>query len=500
MTGSSHHYYTFPTWKKGQLRATQLLSTGLCFEPVAQTDQSGNITGGGDHKDGNNPVDDELFMNSFFNFSYTRIIIILFTCLILLVILFYNRLCIFDRNTNNQPLIKNLPQIPGWPLFGNLLQLRGKTHAFTYAKWADQYGSVFQIRLGCKRLVIVNSYKAAKELWVNHKMANASRPVSYTFHKVVSSTQGLTIGTTPWSDSYKRKRKVAGRALNRPAVNSYLRIIDTESAYCIKQLLTQTVNTAEDDGIIVHPFFRTYALNTSLSFNYGTRLDEIHESTIREIITVEKQVSRFRSAGNNYQDYLPFLRVFGTWSQPAHHIRARRDVYMDMLLSKLKQEIFDGTDRPCITGKILKDPSRSKVSKEELKSICLTMVSAGLDTVPTMLIYFLGHMSQPGYGQAIQQEAYSEICETYPNDAWSACLEADNLTYIKALVHETLRFGAMPISLPRETIKDIDYHGCIIPSGTTMILNSFCADFDSCHLRTLMSLTPAGISIPMAIS
>ena len=45
------------------------------------------------------------------------------------------------------PKIKNLPEIPGIPLFGSLLEL-GDKHAKVAAQWAEKYGPVFQARLG----------------------------------------------------------------------------------------------------------------------------------------------------------------------------------------------------------------------------------------------------------------------------------------------------------------------------------------------------------------
>ena len=45
--------------------------------------------------------------------------------------------------------VKGLPEIPGVPLFGNLLQL-GSEHAKKAGEWAKQYGPVFQVRLGNK--------------------------------------------------------------------------------------------------------------------------------------------------------------------------------------------------------------------------------------------------------------------------------------------------------------------------------------------------------------
>ena len=58
----------------------------------------------------------------------------------------------------------------------------------------------------------------------------------------------------------------------------------------------------------------------------------------------------------NRQDYVPLLRIFPSQSKEAVSFRERRDVYMDRLLKELKDRIAKGTDKPCITGNIIKDP------------------------------------------------------------------------------------------------------------------------------------------------
>lgn len=50
-------------------------------------------------------------------------------------------------NATDVPRIKGLPEIPGIPLLGNLLQL-GVDHARVAQRWARTYGPVFQTRLG----------------------------------------------------------------------------------------------------------------------------------------------------------------------------------------------------------------------------------------------------------------------------------------------------------------------------------------------------------------
>ena len=124
------------------------------------------------------------------------------------------------------PKIKGLPEIPGYPVFGSLLEL-GSDHAKVAQRWAKKYGPVFQARLGNRRIVFANTFDSVRELWIQNQSALISRPTLHTFHNVVSSSQGFTIGTSPWDESCKARRKAAATALNRPAVQSYMPIIGT---------------------------------------------------------------------------------------------------------------------------------------------------------------------------------------------------------------------------------------------------------------------------------
>ena len=112
----------------------------------------------------------------------------------------------------------------------------------------------------------------------------------------------------------------------------------------------------------------------------------------------------------------------------------------------------------------------------EIKSMCLTMVSAGLDTVPGNLIMGIAYLSSL-HGQEIQQRAYDEIMKIYPNgDAWDKCLVETKVIYVEALVKEILRFWTViPICLPRKSIKNIQWENATIPAGSTfyMVRNAF---------------------------
>ncbi|MCJ1372350.1 hypothetical protein MMC20_003574 [Loxospora ochrophaea] len=391
-------------------------------------------------------------------------------------------------NRTDVPKIKNIPEIPGVPIFGNLLQL-GDEHARKAGAWAKQYGPVFQVRMGNRRIVFANTFESVRHLWIANQSALISRPTMHTFHKVLSTSQGFTIGTSPWDESCKQRRKAAATALNRPAVQSYMPIVDLESKVSIKELRDDSKDGSVD--IDPNPYFQRFALNTSLTLNYGFRIDgKIDNELLREIVHVERMVSNIRSTSNNWQDYIPLMRLWPSSNNEADQYRQRRDKYMTMLLNKLRDQIAKGEDKPCITGNVLKDPE-AKLNEAELKSICLTMVSAGLDTVPGNIIMAVAYLSCPR-GQEIQQRAYEEIMKVYPGgDAWDKCLTEEKVPYISAFVKETLRFWTViPISLPRESIKDIEWQGATIPAGTTFFMNAWAADYDESHFKDPYQFMP----------
>lgn len=72
---------------------------------------------------------------------------------------------------------------PGLPLIGNLWSIRSNAAA-QYKEWSKRYGDVYQVQMGNVPVVIVNSAKATKHLWVGQSQALSGRPVTYTFHKV----------------------------------------------------------------------------------------------------------------------------------------------------------------------------------------------------------------------------------------------------------------------------------------------------------------------------
>ncbi|CAK7234536.1 hypothetical protein SEUCBS140593_008976 [Sporothrix eucalyptigena] len=381
------------------------------------------------------------------------------------------------------PYIKGMPEIPGAvPVFGHLLKL-GDDHATVCEKWWRQYGhSVFQIKLGNTRAVVVNSFEDCKRMLLGHQNAVIDRPKLYTFHGLISSTQGFTIGSSPWDESCKRKRKAAGTALSRPALRNYYPMLDLES-YCILRDVIRDSKNSELE-IDIRPYIQRYALNTTLTLCYGIRMDAVYDTLLREILTVGSAISLLRSASENYQDYVPFLRYFPNNEKNARskELRERRDKYLNHLLDKVREMIKRGTDKPCISAAILKD-EETKLNGVEVSSICLSLVSGGFETIPGTLTSCIGSLATPE-GQAWQDRAYADIKRYYSDvrDAWTSCYVEEKIPYINAIIKEAGRYYTVSaMSLPRKTVTEVHWNGAVIPPETMILINAQAGNHDVDH-------------------
>lgn len=255
-------------------------------------------------------------------------------------------------------------------------------------------------------------------------------------------------------------------------MQTYLPIIDLESTTSINELFG---NIKLDTNIDPNGYFQRFSLNMSLTLNYGIRLDGTVRAhhLLNEVVTVERELANFRGIGHNWQDYVPLLRLWPGLKKRAIKFRGRRDDYILSFFQNLKDRVAKGTDKPCIAGNVLKDPE-AKLSDNELKSICLTMVAAGLDTLPGNINMTIAYLSSE-HGQEIQKKLHEELVKAHAGeDPWHACLTEEKSEYMRSFVKEVLRYwSTLNMSFNRESTKPIVYKGATIPAGTPFLLVGF---------------------------
>ncbi|RLV90701.1 Phenylacetate 2-hydroxylase [Spathaspora sp. JA1] len=423
---------------------------------------------------------------------------------IVLVITILTLWLLVDYFVTSPSEIPGIFSIPGClPIVGNLHQVMNNP-ALVYLKWVEQYKhSIFQIRLGNKRIIVVNSFEDIVSLWIRHSCPNNSRPVSYTFHGIVSAIQGFTVGSTPASLTYKRKKKAISQHLNKRAVGDISNVIDLEIKYLFTAIIKNNELFYYTDMIDVDlmPFFQMFALRSSIFLAYGIHLDcygRDREACL-EIIEVENKIIQLRSPISNLQDSIWLLRYIPFLNIAASSYAERRNIYMKKLYECLLRGI-EQNDDDCINSIIgdlvfKQSSSVSALAESEIQSICLTYVSAGLDNTPLNLNYLIGILSQPQLGARLQDVAINEIIEKSNGNlvlAWEQSgQDSMDVQYVQALVLETLRhFTVLPLSLPRVTSKAITHNNIVIPPGSNLFMNAYAGNHDPGHFSLPYEFVP----------
>ncbi|KAI5862973.1 cytochrome P450 [Durotheca rogersii] len=378
-------------------------------------------------------------------------------------------------------VIRSRSRIPGlagpkgWPVIGNLPDLWSNAPV-KYREWAKIYGDVYQVQLGNTRVVIVNSAAAAKTFLITNSHAMSSRPELYTYHKIASTTAGFTIGSSPYDDSLRRKKKGVAVAMNRPSIQNYIPYLDLETKTFVQNLL----DYGQSGTVAIDPMLMAQRLSLSLvmTINWGVRIPSLEDDLLKEIVKVEVGLNKTRSTVGNTQDHIPFLRFnpFNPKSIEARELRARRDVYLAKLDADLEREVSAGTNKPCIQASVIKY-KEVELNETELQAISVSMLSGGFETISTTVQWSMALLAQH---PEIQDKAYDEIKKFQGSKGmWCDATDDQNCSYILGIAKEALRYySVLPLALPRRSMKDFEYNGIRIPAGTTLYLNAWACNRD----------------------
>jgi len=99
--------------------------------------------------------------------------------------------------------------------------------------------------------------------------------------------EGFTIGSSPYDESCKKRRKAAATALAKPAMRKYLPMFDLET-YCVIQDYRKMALSKDPKDLEINPrpFLQRFALNTTLTLCYGIRMDDAYDELLREILCI----------------------------------------------------------------------------------------------------------------------------------------------------------------------------------------------------------------------
>jgi hypothetical protein len=232
------------------------------------------------------------------------------------------------KTTGRKPTLP--PEASGaWPLIGHLHQLGGaKPDHITLGNMADKYGSIFTIRLGVHRAVIVSSWEIAKECFTTNDKAFADRPKA-----IASELMGYNyamFGLGPYGPYWREVRKIITlEVLSNHRLEMLKHIQESEVNTSVKEIYDLWV---KNNNVLVDMkrWFGSITLNIVFRMGVGKRFDgsATSKDENEENEQCRKAFRNFFELSGTFvaADTLPYLR----WLDLGGHERAMKQTAKEL--------------------------------------------------------------------------------------------------------------------------------------------------------------------------
>ncbi|XP_061244329.1 cytochrome P450 2F3 isoform X2 [Bos javanicus] len=302
------------------------------------------------------------------------------------------------------------------PFLGNLLQLRSQDMLTSLTKLSKEFGAVYTVYLGPRRVVVLSGYQAVKEALVDQAEEFGGRgdyPVFFNF------TKG---NGKPFDPTFVVSRSVSNIICSV--------IFGSRFDYNDDRLLTIIHLINENFQIMSSPWGEMYNIfpnlldwvpgpHRRLFKNYG-RMKDLIARSVRE-------------------------------HQASLDPNSPRD-FIDCFLTKMAQE---------------KQDPLSHFFMDTLLMTTHNLLFGGTETVGTTLRHaFRLLMKYP----EVQVRVQEEIDRVVGRERLPTVEDRAAMPYTDAVIHEVQRFAdVIPMSLPHRVTRDTNFRGFTIPRGTDVI-------------------------------
>ncbi|KAJ0039812.1 hypothetical protein Pint_28161 [Pistacia integerrima] len=190
-------------------------------------------------------------------------------------------ICIYQLYQSKKPITHKttrcgVPEVGGaWPIIGHMHLFGGRKLIYrTLSDMADNYGSVFTIRLGSHKALVVSKWEIAKEIFTVHDLAFSSRP-NMAASKLLCYDYAM-FGFAPYGPYWREMRKkiITVELLSNYKLDMFKHIRASEVQTSIKELYkTYLSRSSTESGVLVEmkQWFKDLTFNVTLRLVAGRR-------------------------------------------------------------------------------------------------------------------------------------------------------------------------------------------------------------------------------------
>lgn len=371
-----------------------------------------------------------------------------------------------------------------WPIVGHISLFRGSSNLphIAFAAMAAKYGPIFTVRLGIHKVLVVQSWQIAKEIFTTHDPFISTRP-KYLASKILGYNYAM-FGFSPYGAYWREMRRIISFELlssHRLEQLKHVRVSELESSINnLYQLWREKRDGRGKVLVEMKKWFGEFNMNVVLQMVIGKRYNG---STDEQ---EEKEMSKSREVMRKFFYYLGLFVVGDTlpflgWLDFGGHEKAMKKVAqeIDIMAGKwldehrrkrISEEAFEEKDfMDVMISTVEKGGLETYDADTIIKSTCMVLIASSVDTTTVMLTWMLSLLLN---NPDCLRKAQEEIDEIVGKDRQIDESDITNLVYLQAIVKETLRlYPAGRLGGTREFTEDCMVAGYHVPKGTWLMVN-----------------------------
>ncbi|CDO69014.1 hypothetical protein BN946_scf184834.g21 [Trametes cinnabarina] len=337
------------------------------------------------------------------------------------------------------------PSPPSDAILGHYRIFPRSYQAEVFFQWSKRYGDVFYLEILGRKIVIVNSYAAAKELMDKRSANYSDRPF---FPLFMNLGWGVSVTFLKYGPQFFKQRRILQQYFSKQEVVRF-RPVHTEEAH---KMLRNLLDRPKDFDWLI----RRYGAAVIMKIAYGHEIVSDDDEYIKMTENVSLAHVDAGDPGTAPVDFFPFLQYLPSWfpgcwfNRVVHKWSWAIRKFHDYPFEQVKRQMANGHAAPSFLLAYLEEFSKPNYkgehSLDDLKHAAGAIYAGGAETVrlselliftySTINTFVLAMVLHPYVLRRAQEEIDMVIgVKRLPDFD-----DRENLPYIEAIFQEVLRW------------------------------------------------------------
>ncbi|MDG1333517.1 MAG: cytochrome P450 [Crocinitomicaceae bacterium] len=363
-------------------------------------------------------------------------------------------------------LFRDLPGPKGIPFFGSAFDMELSNMHNQFQEMADEYGSVYKIKLGPVKMAIISEPKIIQYIL-------RERPEGFIRMKKLDTilrAEGVHGVFNAEGDDWKMHRRMVAKGLDVKHQKAFF----DKMLISVDRLYAKWKKAADSgEAIDIQQDFLRFTVDITTTLAFGFEMNTIEEK------------------GGVVQDHMEkiFPMIFKRINDPIQWhklIRKKADRDFDKALDAIDSMIYgwivDGRKRLEDHPELKENPTNfleailveaeneEDFSDTEVKGNLVTVLMAGEDTTAHTLAWAIYLLTKhPDYQAKLQSEIDGALAGTKSITEYEL---TQGFKFLEAIANETMRLKPVAPLLLFEPLSDVEIEGYLFKKGTRMLVHS----------------------------